>query len=88
MRAIFEQSNTVISQVENVGHNLFYPCLDLLIVLGVARDLLVERRVHKLSVCAAAIDHWPKPRRVHVAARSFLVAGDHARDCGMNTRNS
>jgi len=29
-------------------HNLFFPCLDLLIVLGVARDLLVERRVHKV----------------------------------------
>ena len=29
-------------------HNLFFPCLDLLIVLGVGRDLLVERRVHKV----------------------------------------
>jgi hypothetical protein len=28
------------------NNNLFFPCLDLLIVLGVARDLLVERRVH------------------------------------------
>ena len=33
-------------------HNLFYPCLDLLIVLGVARDLLVERRVHKVYLYA------------------------------------
>ncbi len=30
------------------NNNLFYPCLDLLIVLGVARDLLVDRRVHKV----------------------------------------
>ncbi len=29
-------------------HNLFFPCLDLLIALGVARDLLVDRRVHKV----------------------------------------
>jgi hypothetical protein len=29
-------------------YNLFFPCLDLLIVLGVVRDLLVERRVHKV----------------------------------------
>jgi FtsH-binding integral membrane protein len=33
-------------------HNLFYPCLDLLILLGVARDLLVERRVHKVYLYA------------------------------------
>jgi FtsH-binding integral membrane protein len=33
-------------------HNLFYPCLDLLIVLGVARDLVVERRVHKVYLYA------------------------------------
>jgi hypothetical protein len=30
------------------NNNLFFPCLDLLIVLGVVRDLLVERRVHKV----------------------------------------
>jgi hypothetical protein len=29
-------------------HNLFYPCLDLLIVLGMGRDLVVEGRVHKV----------------------------------------
>jgi hypothetical protein len=33
-------------------HNLFFPCLDLLILLGVARDLLVERRVHKAYLFA------------------------------------
>ncbi len=36
-------------------NNLFYPCLDLLIVLGVARDLLVERRVHKVYLYAAPL---------------------------------
>jgi hypothetical protein len=30
------------------NNNLFFACLDLLIVLGVARDLLVDRRVHKV----------------------------------------
>jgi len=30
------------------NHNLFYPGLDLLIVLGMARDLWVEGRVHKV----------------------------------------
>jgi hypothetical protein len=34
-------------------NNLFYPCLDLLILLGVARDLLVDRRVHKVYLYAA-----------------------------------
>ncbi len=29
-------------------HNLFFVCVDLLIVLGVARDVLVDRRVHKV----------------------------------------
>jgi FtsH-binding integral membrane protein len=33
-------------------HNLFFPCLDLLIVLGVGRDLLVDRRVHKVYLYA------------------------------------
>lgn len=33
-------------------HNLFYPCLDLLIVLGMVRDLVVERRVHKVYLYA------------------------------------
>ena len=35
-----------------LDHNLFFACLDLLIVLGVARDLLVDRRVHKVYLCA------------------------------------
>jgi FtsH-binding integral membrane protein len=30
------------------NHNLFYPCLDLLIVLGMMRDLIVDRRVNKV----------------------------------------
>jgi len=34
------------------NNNLFYPCLDLLMLLGVARDLLVDRRVHKVYVYA------------------------------------
>lgn len=29
-------------------HSLFYPGLDLLIVLGMARDLIVDRRIHKV----------------------------------------
>lgn len=28
------------------NHNLFFPCLDLVILLGVGRDLIVDRRVH------------------------------------------
>jgi hypothetical protein len=30
------------------NHNLFYPVLDLLIVAGMARDLIVEGRIHKV----------------------------------------
>jgi hypothetical protein len=30
------------------NHNLFYLCLDLLIALGVVRDLVVDGRVHKV----------------------------------------
>ena len=37
------------------NNNLFYPCLDLLIILGVARDLLVDRRVHKVYLYAAPL---------------------------------
>lgn len=33
-------------------HNLFYPFLDLLIVLGMVRDLVVEGRVHKVYLYA------------------------------------
>lgn len=34
------------------NHSLFYPCLDLLMLLGVVRDLLVDRRVHKVYLYA------------------------------------
>jgi hypothetical protein len=34
------------------NHNLFFPCLDLLILLGVARDLAVDRQVHKVYLYA------------------------------------
>jgi hypothetical protein len=34
------------------NHNLFFLCLDLLIMLGVARDLIVDRRVHKVYLYA------------------------------------
>jgi len=34
------------------NHNLFFPCLDLLIVLGMVRDLSVEGRVHKVYLYA------------------------------------
>ncbi len=30
------------------NHNLFYLCLDLLMGLGIVRDLIVDRRVHKV----------------------------------------
>lgn len=34
------------------GNNLFFPCLDVVIVLGVLRDLLVNRRIHKIYLAA------------------------------------
>ncbi len=34
------------------NHYLFFLCVDLLIVLGVVRDLVVDRRVHKVYVYA------------------------------------
>jgi hypothetical protein len=34
------------------NNNLFFPCLDLLILLGVGRDLLVDGRVHKVYLYA------------------------------------
>jgi FtsH-binding integral membrane protein len=37
------------------NHNLFYLCLDLLIVLGVVRDLVVDRRVHKVYLYALPV---------------------------------
>jgi hypothetical protein len=36
-------------------HNLFFPCLDLLIVLGVGRDLLVDGRVNKMYLRALPV---------------------------------
>ena len=33
-------------------HHIFFLCVDLLIVLGVVRDLVVERRVHKVYLYA------------------------------------
>lgn len=37
------------------NHNLFFLCLDLLILLGVARDLIVDRRVHKVYLYALPV---------------------------------
>ena len=37
------------------NHNLFYLCLDLLMGLGIVRDLIVERRVNKVYVYALPI---------------------------------
>ena len=37
------------------NNNLFFPCLDLVIILGVVRDLLVDRRVHKVYLYAAPL---------------------------------
>jgi hypothetical protein len=37
------------------NHNLFYLCLDLLIALGVVRDLVVDRRVHKVYLYALPV---------------------------------
>jgi hypothetical protein len=34
------------------NHNLFFLCLDAMILLGVARDLIVDRRVHKVYLYA------------------------------------
>ena len=36
-------------------HSLFFLCLDLVIVLGVFRDLLVNRRVHKVYLVALPV---------------------------------
>lgn len=37
------------------NHNLFYPCLDLLIVVGVVRDLAVDRRVSRVYLYALPV---------------------------------
>ncbi len=37
------------------NHNLFYPLLDLLIVLGMMRDLVVDRRIHKVYLYALPV---------------------------------
>ncbi len=34
------------------NHSFFYPCLDLLMILGMARDWVVDGRVHKVYVYA------------------------------------
>ncbi|HET6168576.1 MAG TPA: hypothetical protein VFE01_00290, partial [Terracidiphilus sp.] len=35
-----------------LNHNVFYLCVDAVMLLGVARDLLVDRRVHKVYLYA------------------------------------
>ncbi len=37
------------------NHNLFYPCLNLLIVLGMVRDLAVDRRINKVYLYALPV---------------------------------
>jgi hypothetical protein len=37
------------------NHNLFYLCLDLLMALGIVRDLIVDRRVHKVYLYALPV---------------------------------
>jgi FtsH-binding integral membrane protein len=37
------------------NHNLFFLCLDLLMALGIARDLIVDGRVHKVYVYALPV---------------------------------
>jgi hypothetical protein len=37
------------------NHNLFYLCMDAMILLGVARDLIVDRRVHKVYLYALPV---------------------------------
>jgi hypothetical protein len=37
------------------NNNLFFPCLDLLILFGVGRDLLVDGRVHKVYLRALPV---------------------------------
>jgi hypothetical protein len=37
------------------NNNLFFPCLDVLILLGVGRDLVVDRRVHKVYLYALPV---------------------------------
>ena len=37
------------------NHGLFFPCLDLVILLGVLRDLLVNRSVHKVYLTALPV---------------------------------
>jgi hypothetical protein len=37
------------------NHNLFYPGLDLLIVAGMVRDLVVDGRIHKVYLCTLPI---------------------------------
>lgn len=38
-----------------LNHSLFYLCLNLLVMLGVARDLIVDRRVNKIYLYALPI---------------------------------
>lgn len=37
------------------NHSLFYLCLDLLMALGIVRDLVVDRRVHKVYLYALPV---------------------------------
>jgi hypothetical protein len=63
-----------------------YACLDLIIALVVARDLLVDGRVHKVYRYALPLLIVGQGLAVYIlAAQSFLVAGDLPCDSGMMT---
>ena len=66
-------------------NNLFFPCLDLLILLGVARDLLVERRVHKAYRYALPILMLAKASR-YTCGGTILPGGRGSRTQSWDSR--
>lgn len=55
------------------NHSIFYAGLDCLILLGVVRDLVVDRRVSKVYLYALP-DRRPNPQRLYVERQSGMVA--------------
>lgn len=62
------------------NHSIFYVALDLLIVLGVVRDLVVDRRIHKVYLYALPALVVGQSIAVYLWRRSKVVADSNARD--------
>ena len=63
------------------NHSLFYVCVDAVMLLGVARDLLVDQACAQgLFVWDSGVGDWAEPGDLSVARRAWVVGFELQRD--------